>query len=257
MKEVYTHFSEIARKYGDLRTTDRDPILTIQKKLRKLTEIKAADIGCGEGRYDIELFDHLGERFSLTCVDLNDNMLKQMTINLKGHNIKNFSVIQAPADALPLKTGSLHSIFTFNAIHHFKLYKFLKECSRVLKSDGYLFVYTRLRSQNKKNIWGRFFPMFTEKETRLYEVNDFKDILTNSINLEGESVENFKIMRGVNLARLLEQARNRHYSTFSLYDENEFEKSLEKFESNMNHHFKNSGFISWYDEYTLLTIRKK
>ena len=88
MKDVYTHFSEIAHKYGKLRTTDREPILMIQKKLRKLTEIKAADIGCGGGRYDIELFDLLGERFSLTCVDLNDNMLKQMTTNLKEHNIK-------------------------------------------------------------------------------------------------------------------------------------------------------------------------
>jgi ubiquinone/menaquinone biosynthesis C-methylase UbiE len=257
MKDVNTHFSNIAHKYGDLRTTDRDPILTIQKKLRKLTEIKAADIGCGEGRYDIEMFDQLGERFSLTCVDLNANMLKQMTANLQEHNIKNFSVVQAPADTLPLKTGSLHCIFTFNAIHHFGLYEFLKECSRVLRSDGYLFVYTRLRSQNSTNIWGRFFPKFMEKETRLYEIKDFKDILSNSLNLEGESVENYQYMRGANLARVLEQARNRHYSTFDLYDSEEFEESLEKFEYLMNRHFKNKDCISWYDDYTLLTIRKR
>jgi hypothetical protein len=31
-----------------------------------------------------------------------------------------------------------------------------------LKGAGRLFIYTRLRSQNRRNIWGRFFPRFHE-----------------------------------------------------------------------------------------------
>jgi hypothetical protein len=39
-----------------LRTTDLLSLSVIKKKLENLTEIEAADIGCGIGRYDVELF---------------------------------------------------------------------------------------------------------------------------------------------------------------------------------------------------------
>ncbi len=61
MIRTHHHFSRIAHKYRDVRTTDLEPVLLIKKKLQKLTEIIAADVGCGAGRYDIKLFDHLGK----------------------------------------------------------------------------------------------------------------------------------------------------------------------------------------------------
>ena len=49
---------------------------------------------------------------------------------------------------------------------------FLQEASKTLKDGGYVFVYTRLKSQNARNIWGCFFPKFTEKEKRLYDLSN-------------------------------------------------------------------------------------
>jgi ubiquinone/menaquinone biosynthesis C-methylase UbiE len=256
MRRTHQHFSIIAHKYKDLRTTDLGPVLLIKERLRNLAKITAGDLGCGVGRYDLELFRQLDARLHLICIDDNENMLTELTMNLEDHKIGNFQVVRARVDGLPLPASSLDCVITFNAVHHFKLFNFLKEASRALRKDGYLFVYTRLRSQNKRNIWGRYFPKFYEKEKRLYELDELKGALKETPSLRLESIEYFKYKRVANLEWLITQARNRHYSTFYLYDEEEFEESLKKFQEEIAHRFKDPGRIVWYDENTMLVIRK-
>ena len=60
MENVYRHFSRIASKYSDLRTTDPEPVLFIKDKLSYLDTVVASDIGCGCGRYALQLFDRGG-----------------------------------------------------------------------------------------------------------------------------------------------------------------------------------------------------
>ena len=256
MEKIHHHFSRIAHKYEDLRTTDLEPILFIKEKLQNLTKIEAADVGCGVGRYDIKLFHHLTKRLYLTCIDYNKNMLNQLIKNLKEYKIKNFKAINASATSLPLIANSLDAIVTFNAIHHFKLLDFLNETSRVLRDNGYLFIYTRLRSQNKRNIWGRFFPEFHEKEKRLYELSELREMLKKIPILIFESIEYFKYKRMARLEWLTKQATHHHYSTFFLYDEKEFEEALREFQENITHHFKNPDSIIWNDENIMFIIRK-
>ncbi|MCH8191935.1 MAG: methyltransferase domain-containing protein, partial [Chloroflexi bacterium] len=59
---------------------------------------------------------------------------------------------------LPIRAETLDCVLTFNAIHDFPLPGFLQESHRVLKDGGYLFIYTRSRSQNQRTVWGRHFP---------------------------------------------------------------------------------------------------
>ncbi|MBA7596015.1 2-methoxy-6-polyprenyl-1,4-benzoquinol methylase [subsurface metagenome] len=254
--KINNHFSRIAYKYEDLRTKDREPILFIKDKLQNLSKIEAADVGSGVGRYDTQLFHYLGDKLWLTCIDYNRKMLDELTKNLREHKIKNFKTIKALSEDLPLLANSLDCMFTFNAIHHFKLLDFLKEASRVLRDNGYLFIYTRLRSQNKRNIWGRYFPKFNEKEKRLYELNELKEMLKKIPVLELESIKYFKYKRIAELKWLVTQAKSHHYSTFYLYDEEEFEEALKEFRENIARHFKNLDRITWDDENIILVIRK-
>lgn len=256
MKRIHSHFSKVAHKFKDLRTTDIEPILFIKKELKDLTEIEAVDVGCGAGRYDIKLFHYLKQRLHLTCIDDNENMLHALTKNLNEQKIKNFRAIRALERALPISANSLDAMFTFNAIHLFKLLDFLKEASRVLKNNGHLFIYTRLRSQNKRNIWGRYFPEFHEKERRLYAVNELKKIIKEIPILKLESIEYFKYKRIAKLERLITQATTHHYSTFSLYDGKKFEETLQKFQENIIRHYKDPDRVLWEDENIMLHIRK-
>jgi ubiquinone/menaquinone biosynthesis C-methylase UbiE len=257
MKNIHSHFSRIAHRYRDLRTSDLEPILFIKKKLQKHSKIVAADVGCGAGRYSLKLFQYLGKKLFLYCIDVNEEMLKHLKEVLVKHKIRNFKTIKAIARKLPLKDDPLDCIFTFNAIHHFKISQFLQESSRILKDGGYLFIYTRLRNQNHRNIWGKYFPLFNKKETRLYELNELKSLLRKTTGLKIESIEYFKYARFSSLDRLIEQAQNHHYSTFYLYTKKEFEQSSEKFKQNIQGKFRDLSKINWFDENILLVVRKQ
>lgn len=153
-KRMYKHFSEIAPSYRDLRTTDLEPIRIVSKKLRDSKSVTAADIGCGDGRYDLLLFEHLNN-LHLTCIDSNEAMLRHASSYLKGQGFHNFIAMKADANDLPLKEGMIDAAFSFNAVHHFDFPKFVERAARVTRDGGLIFIYTRLQSQNMRNIWGR------------------------------------------------------------------------------------------------------
>ena len=74
--------------------------------------------------------------------------------------------------------------------------------------------------------------------------------------LEVDCVREFKYRRAASLERLLDQARSKHYSTFSLYQPDEFEAALKGFSENIEKHYPNLGKIEWDDEYTMLVVKK-
>ncbi len=254
---MHEHFLHIAPQYRELRTTDLGPILFITKKLQDLQSIKAADIGCGAGRYSLKFIEHLGEKCHLFCLDNNSEMLRHLQEYFKQNHVTNFTPIRSDSHKIPLQTDSLDCIISFNAIHHFSLQNFLREASRVLKPNGKLFVYTRLRDQNAKTIWGMHFPSFNKKENRLYELEELKTAFEKDPNLNIDTVRFFEHHRAYPLEKLVEQAKNHHYSTFKFYKKGEFRKALHKFVQNILNHYDNLDKITWKDQNTLLVIKNE
>jgi ubiquinone/menaquinone biosynthesis C-methylase UbiE len=255
-KSMHSHFSKISTVYNDLRTTDLKPILLIRSKLKNLSHIKAADVGCGAGRYDLLFFRYL-QNLHLTCIDINDMMIEETASYLKKNGIVNFKTMKSEAHTIPLKAHSLDCIFTFNAIHHFDFAQFLQKASSVIKKTGYIFIYTRLQSQNKRNIWGRFFPLFLKKEKRLYELHEIESMINSSKSLMIESMKNFQYKRRSTLEQLITRARKRHYSTFSLYSEDELEKSVRSFQKKINNTYSDPETVEWVDENISLVLTHK
>jgi ubiquinone/menaquinone biosynthesis C-methylase UbiE len=253
--EVDSHFSEIAPKYKNLRTTDLDPIVHIINHLRKKSKITMTDVGCGDGRYSIELLKLLDADSYLHCIDYNENMIKHLKSYLEDNNILNFCARPGNANKLPLESESMDCIVTFNAIHHFDLQRFLVEVYECLKDDGHAFIYTRLQNQNSRNIWGQYFPLFTEMENRLFEFDELKYAIQKA-DMKIVHTNVFGHNRTSNLNSLVKKAKNNHYSTFALYSKNEFETSLETFKQNIRNNFENLENIQWQDENILLEISK-
>ena len=251
------HFRKIALLYKSLRTTDKEPIACIVRQLQALTRIKAADIGCGTGRYTQLLFRHLRDKIAFIYgFDYSIKMLEQFTLRFRNHNKRRTCTIRTSAMCLPISNESLNCIFTFNAVHHFILSAFLHESARVLQGGGFLFIYTRLRSQNSRNVWGRFFPLFTSKETRLYEKDELEETIGNIPGLKLQKIQTFKFSRQSKLERLISQAKNHHYSTFGLYSPNEFKTALNQFHDNLQDYFDNPNNIHWVDENNLYIVQK-
>ncbi len=238
---MHDHFSTIASKYQSVRTLDTEPILHIKHRLDEKTDINMADIGCGDGRYSLEFLKRFDNSFYIHCVDYNENMLKSLETN-------------CDANRLPLDNKSIDCIVTFNAIHHFDVPKFLSESLRSLKDNGRIFIYTRLKNQNARSVWGKHFPLFIEMENRLYELNELESHIKNA-DLSIHSTKTFEYSRTSSLDRLVNQAENNHYSTFALYDKESFDHSLDKFKQNIKNNFDDLEQIQWTDENILIEIK--
>ncbi len=154
------HFTKIASAYGGVRTTDVEPVRFICERLDGLGAIKAADVGCGDGRYDLLFFERL-PRLHLTCIDINPSMLRELSRRLDACGIRGYRTVESGIDDVALPDASLDCVFTFNAIHHFGPLSVLNWARRVLREDGSTFIYTRTPDQNEQTIWGRYFPDFT------------------------------------------------------------------------------------------------
>ncbi len=252
---MHTHFSDIASQYRSVRTLDTKPILHIQDKLKEKSKINMADIGCGDGRYSLEFLRCFDDSFYIHCVDYNEKMLESLENYLAEQNTTNFCVRQGDANRLPLENNSMDCIVTFNAIHHFDVPKFLSESLRSLKDEGHLFIYTRLRNQNSRSIWGEHFPLFKEMEDRLYELDELEQYIQNS-DLNIHSTRVFGYSRTASLGRLVHQAQHNHYSTFALYEKETFDESLKIFQQNIMNNFDDLEQIKWHDENILIEIRK-
>ena len=256
MQNIHNHFSKVSSYYIRVRTTDVEPIAFISETLRKLPEVKAADIGCGAGRYDLLLFQYINN-LHLTCIDINEHMLLNASDYLKSRGINNFKTIKADADDIPLENNSMNCILTFNAIHHFDFVKFIQKCARVIKDDGWIFIYTRLRSQNERSVWGQYFSLFSEKENRLYETYEMEQYIQSVNSLRLEITKCFKYKRNSTLEQLVEKVKAKHYSTFSLYEKDELVESLKGFQKKLKDLFQDTNQIEWFDENVLLVLKQK
>jgi ubiquinone/menaquinone biosynthesis C-methylase UbiE len=252
-KAIHDHFNRVAAGYRRLRTLDEAPVLYIRDAFAGRESVEAADIGCGEGRYDLLFFKHL-PNLRLTCVDANEVMLAELSSHLKKNGITNFDAVAARMEDFQFKDESMDGVFAFNAIHHFDLSMFLRKASRALRKDGRLFIYTRTPGQNAETVWGRHFPAFAEKETRLHKLDELKRLIRETPRLRLAAEKIFSYPRRATPARLLEQARGRHRSTFSLYTEEEFQESLERFEKTIGRLCNESGMVEWEDKNVLLQI---
>ena len=248
---MYEHFSRVAPSYRHVRRTDPEPILFISETLKGYPRINAADVGCGAGRYDLLLFQHLNN-LHLTCIDVNESMLQQVAEYLTHHQCLRFQTLRANGNDIPLEDHSLDCVFTFNAIHHFDLIQFIRNAVRLIKPNGNVFMYTRLSSQNAGNVWGRYFPFFLEKETRLYERDEIEETIRSVGGVDVKHVKSFRYRRTATIRQLVEKVHAGHYSTFSLYTEDELTNALAVFQTNLKNAFPHA--VEWVDENTLFVL---
>lgn len=252
---MHEHFSGLAPSYNELRTTDLEPILFVKDVLGKRRALCAIDVACGGGRYSLLLCQHL-PGLQLTLHDVNESMLSGASRYLVENGISGFTTVAADIAELSVPDGSMDAVFTFNAIHHFDPRILKEKASRALKVGGHLFIYTRVRSQNARSIWGRYFPGFADKEDRLYRRSEIEAWRAESGPLRVTDIHHFRYARRASLAELLRQVRGRHYSTFSLYADDEFDRAVVTFERTIRGRFPDPDNVEWSDENVMIVYRR-
>ena len=250
------HFSAIAARYNELRITDPEPVDLMYRSLADMSEVTAADVGCGTGRYMIELMSRLPGRIFVYFIDCSEPMLEQLRADLGLRGISGFDILLSRAEKLPLRDKNLDCMLAFNAIHHFDPSGFLAEARRTIRPGGLLFIYTRFRDQNARGLWGQHFPGFLEKEKRLFDEVQLAEIIGSTPGLAVRDVTHLSFQRVATNAHCLERVRGRHYSTFCFYQPDELEKAIELFELSILDRFGASETLEWVDENVMITVER-
>lgn len=236
-----SYFDDIAQEYERVRGTEIWPSLLHTIRSVDSNTPRVLDVATGTGLFSVRLAE---EGFHVLGLDQNPHMLAQAIRRAK-QQACSFQGVLGLAEQLPLPERSISVMFSTNAIHHFDLQAHFTEVKRVLKPGGYYVVYTRFQKQNSRSIWGRLFPHFAEKETRLYNPVDFQQLEAEFPELALESLNELSFEKPFSRDRLLQTTRQRKYSTFAFYGEEEFWRAYATFRSRLE---------SWSDSSYLAEI---
>jgi SAM-dependent methyltransferase len=106
--------------------------------------MRVLEIGPGPGNFTIALAQRvaeLGQLGSVTCVELQPEMIDLLQSRLREHHIDNVEVVQGDAQALPLPAESFDLVFLATVVGEVPDKQALfRECERVLKPGGVLTV---------------------------------------------------------------------------------------------------------------------
>jgi ubiquinone/menaquinone biosynthesis C-methylase UbiE len=259
-RDILQHFAQIANIYRNVRTLDPEPIYVMKNLLQeynnwKKVRLRVLDIGAGTGRYTELFIKLIGEsKLNVFASDASYEMLSTAKNYLSRYQA-NF--VNTLAENLPFKAESVDVILTFNAIHHFDFQSFISEAGRILSRGGLLFIYTRTQEQNKRTIWGQFFPEFAQRETRLFYMNELTEKLNSLENFSLVDKREFKYRRVSRLDNLLSKAFAKHYSTFYFYSDDELREAIEVFKQRILDNYENPDMIEHTDENVLFSLKKK
>jgi ubiquinone/menaquinone biosynthesis C-methylase UbiE len=239
------HFADVATRYRSLRNTDHEPVRHIRDRLPD-GRLLGLDVAAGTGNYTQLLVQHLAGRASILAADLSLPMLRVLRQHAGPGEL---AVVCCEAERLPIDSGAVDFVTTFNAVHHFDLDRFVNEVARVLTANGQLFVYTRTPQQNARSIWGRSFPGFSARETRLHD----QATIRRALNCLGAmDVSSFSYTRRATPAQLAERVRGRAYSTFALYQPDDLDEALDRFLQTID----GCDEVCWQDHNLLIHVHR-
>jgi SAM-dependent methyltransferase len=258
------HFRTIGPRYRELRELDGVAVRRVSLELEQIPNalgcLRILDVGAGTGRYTEAVVhdrsEHIGLRYRGVAYDAVPEMLRGGPTH-QPNDTGGMDHAIGFAEFLPFATQSFCAVLSFNALHHFDLWDFLAEAARVLQPEGRLILYTRTPDQNQRTIWGKFFPQFAERETRLYTESTLSVMLDAATDFESIELCQMRWTIRTSLSRLLDQARSGGYSTFRFYSADEFDEALSAFEDRVRATFDDpSAIVAQNDHLLVLATRR-
>lgn len=258
------HFGTIAPRYRELRDVDERAVDRVSRELEILSQtaprVLLLDVGAGTGRYTEAVLRDAAERGDLAFHGVAYDAVQEMLSSGSAHRALRTGSIDRTiglAELLPFGAASFDAVLSFNAVHHFDLPAFLGEAARVLRPGGRFIVYTRTPEQNERTVWGRFFPHFAARETRLYSEATLRETFAEAREFESHEIVEMPWTIRASLQRLLDQARSRGYSTFWFYEPREFEEAVRAFEARVRAHFADASAVTAQNDHLLVLAMRR
>ncbi len=100
-----------------------------------------ADIGCGSGFFTLPMAEIVGENGHVHACDIDPAMLEVLHRRIEAHSLQNITVERNVPEALPFASERMTRVLAAMVLHGASNpLGLLKECLRILRADGTLFV---------------------------------------------------------------------------------------------------------------------
>ena len=257
------HFAKVSGRYRTLRELDLGAVRLVSDMVARAAEpgrpVRLVDVATGSGRYLDAVSHFLSSALAIDVVpvglDLSPPMVTQARIRNGYAGLRARHLVGA-VETLPFRASSCDVMTCFNAVHHVDLARFAGEASRVLTPTGQLVVYTRTPEQNRCTIWGRHFPEFATRETRLHEVNDIRSVLQATGAFGSVRAQTVRWTVTTSLSRLVEQATHYHYSTFRLFSDDALRAAIDMFRQRVRQAFRDVTHITHDNDHVLVIAQR-
>ena len=257
------HFGDVFSAYRSVRDLDLAGVRLVSDVLMSAAAqarpYRLLDVGTGTGRYLELVSQHLSSTLAADIcpmgLDRSPAMVGQAR-RLNGCAYPAASHLVGAVETLPFRAASCDAITSFNAVHHFDLARFVSEASRVLTPSGFLVLYTRTAEQNRDTIWGRYFPEFAARETRLHSVSAFRRALDATHAFTSVRVQSIPWRVTTSLSRLVEQVAAYHYSTFRFYSPSGLQTALDTFQTRVRDVFSDCSRITFDNDHLLVVAQQ-
>ena len=257
------HFGDVSSRYRSLRDLDLAAVRLVSGVLAgaagQARPFRLLDVGTGTGRYLAAVSEDLSSTLDTDLcpigLDRSPAMVGEAR-RLNGCAYPGASHLVGGVETLPFRTASCHAMTCFNAVHHFDLARFASEASRVLIPSGLLVLYTRTAAQNRRTIWGRYFPEFATLETRLYTVSELEGALGATRAFASVRLQTIPWRVTTSLLRLIEQVTAYHYSTFRFYSRDGLHTALDTFQRRVRHVSRDWSRITFDNDHVLVVAQR-
>jgi len=223
-------FNQMAPIYDKYRGVDAQVLEYLSRwvKAREPGRRQALlDIGCGTGRYSIQLA--ITCNLQVTGVDVSEKMLNQAR-----EKHPSGVWLLKPIEETGFSDSSFDIILMSYVIHHLKDYpRTLQDCHRYLRQGGSLFIVTDSHEQFRNSYFHQLVPRILEIDlNRFPDIDTLRDTLTG-IGFKVDVTELHK-RRTVSSSRdvedIVEKTRRRYVSTLTYLTDDELETGARRVE---------------------------
>jgi SAM-dependent methyltransferase len=157
LRESYDEYPRIEQEFQEfldesLHPRGPDMLYEVVASLRLPPQANVLDLGCGEGRFSIELAEKF--RFAVLGIDpvprhieLADRARAAAAATRTPELSKLVRFQLGAAEALPVADASIDLIWCREMLYHVELERTFAECRRVLRQDGYLLIYHNVATE--------------------------------------------------------------------------------------------------------------
>ena len=257
------HFADVSARYRHLRDLDLAAVRMVSGILARAAgqarPFRLLDVGTGTGRYLDAVSEDLSSTHGTDVCGIGLDRSPAMVAEARrraGYAYPGASHLVSAVETLPFRAASCDALTCFNAVHHFDVARFAREAARVLTASGQLVLYTRTAEQNRRTIWGRYFPDFAALENRLYAVAALRETLLATRAFASVDVQTIPWRVTTSLSRLREQVTAYHYSTFRFYAPDRLQTAFHTFERRVRAVVRDSSRITFDNDHVLVVARR-